>query len=415
MTAVKKLECTGCASPLEMKPGINRITCKFCGSSYIVSSDDVTDTESYVIKGDHDNPADVILKKADINNTDLNIYSNSYLYCMSEKADAGETLRKTESDYYWNDRIQKLNSNYEKLKPELDRKVKLFAAISYLSGERYDLDVGRIVLNEQTLKSSLYKNKNERKNDPLAISPDEIKSLKELNIKDKNADKFIALKNRYAEELISNYKFSYNDVTKYQSPTWGYENVPRLIGRDKTLEEMYTIRYTERTLCSQMTPELAREVLSSNEIDMIDKIKDNHYVDEVSSEIYDMLSKLAGVQLSVHSVFPIRISIHENGVYFSFGDPKRKIEHIDTLGLLEKHASHQTYTRFYTYKFKEYGMKDIDDPLICEFVLASIFSRINKIAGESQGLRWGMSTVDMNYSWSLICETRSEGVYNDWV
>ena len=58
---VIKLQCASCGSPLEVKPGMERATCPYCGMTYLIGRNGDNASGGRTKSANGDNPVDVLL------------------------------------------------------------------------------------------------------------------------------------------------------------------------------------------------------------------------------------------------------------------------------------------------------------------------------------------------------------------
>lgn len=147
MMELTKLQCTSCGGALEIKPGIDRVKCQFCGMNYLIERKE-TEKSAGGSKADGDNPIDVNFVLIPTNtisfDTELETFHVPRKIRLKKDIDFSYLRDHLKGDGiladpdYINQRDSTLNL--------VSARLYLFACISYATKETFDIEIGKVSL-----------------------------------------------------------------------------------------------------------------------------------------------------------------------------------------------------------------------------------------------------------------------------
>lgn len=416
-----KLQCNTCGAALDVKPWMSIIKCEYCGMSYAVEKD-TTEKDVKTNNTNDDNPANIKISPIDVDIVDFkyinapynweNIISNEVLdfvktlYSNLDCNDKNANSRNKNCAYYYYPPL--LNKEDEGMIIEantikLQHRIKLFAALSYLNNESYDLNIGSYILNIRPCRREFLKGfenptptvleadldkyvepnvypKSESLN-PL----DQKNIVVQYNKKDREKD------SKYREELslklIKKFNLKYRDEEKYTFSRNRLIHKHALISsKPYSIYEGWITRFTERNLSLQINSQNAKDYLNDTDLNLLDKIGNKKCLTEICDIINRNLHTNLEQQLNNRKYKIVYLSIFDS--YVSIGDER--------------------------INFKTFGMEDINDDTIKVFLMANILK--NTIKEFDNKFKIGYSLIDAkSLTVGLAPTIKTEAEYDKWV
>ncbi|MBR0130803.1 MAG: hypothetical protein IJM08_05835 [Firmicutes bacterium] len=434
---LKVMKCKSCGAVLDVRPWSSRVVCSSCGMVYFVENSNAAGSASRQAtaqggnaQSSPDNPVDVILVPSGDKTISLGMVfspedwrsqepnlSNMASFTIQYIAD--DCVRYEYNHHGCSPEYRKdLLADFES---ELDRRITFFSLLSMLSGEGFDLDIGNMYLDFRALYDrTVYKESpaKESVNTENYIEPDiyyfnnKIDSLKRTkdsfsiaSCSKAERDKFYRELDKCADEIVSKYQLGYKDEIRYSAPAIEQYRVLSVLGishPDKY--RAWGLRFRDRRLFKTVQPGDAAALLSPEQIDTAERVGRNECVEIIAERLFRELAaeEQAELQAREDPAYKYYVSINVSAGNVNY--------HRDILkyGKLYKAYSQK-------YEFKEFGMKDIEDPFIRSCLTAHIFTKLREYEKKGGYVGWnitgykGSSVVDLK----LAATTR--GIYKDWV
>ncbi len=409
-----RLKCSNCSAELELVPGTDRVICEYCGASYLIQRDrEAPAAGPRRMAASNDNPVRVKLISQNVRYASLGV-------AFPKRSDNGWMPR------YYNGYS---DLNYDRMYTKLMDRLRLFAAQSYATGERYDVLAAHIYTDFHLLYHKKYNGENEKPTIPMAkdisaysagelaefAEPEKIWPYHSLDILDKQIDKeperpkqdnaaCSKKLNERIDALIRTYGMDERRTVRYRAVELAYKKIP-LFGKEKELKRLWLEQYTDVCLTIAMTPDKAVRVLTEAQREALDRIKKNRAVGEIAGELVRELDAIAEVQLST------RVN---HDVTFEADNFSADL-HVQYL----HERNRRTYRK--EVPFKKYGMNPTPSWEILQCVVGALWGNMADIQKRTGNPVWGVQALkDRDYGnpWDfdciLRCEVKAEGVYQDW-
>ncbi|MCQ2540039.1 MAG: hypothetical protein MJ114_06270 [Acetatifactor sp.] len=317
-------------------------------------------------------------------------------------------------------------------KRELDVKLRLFACVSYLARTSFHLTIGRMVGDTCLMYTDKYDQVKSVRSDTAApLTSDEISRLIEIKTARMYVDSYKGVadldnfensgflrskeqrhgfdignilsrkhivdvkayndakagqRRQLVEELIEKYQIHCTDSIKYSLPVWIGDTERSLFGKETYRGRLGCVRYTEKLLQVDMTPDRAAWILGQEEQEKLDKINSLSYVAEVAKNIYRMLQEVESLKESGKGEISVLLTAESNRVVFVSG-----IE----LQSTPKDSFQRKVVDFF---YKDHGMRDItEEPRLLMFVLSAIVAKIRILSEESGSATWGIDIIKSGF------------------
>ena len=406
-----KLQCSSCGGSLEIKPGIDRLKCPYCGTNYLLKRDD-NNTKSTMTNASGDNPVDVVLVPMQENTI---IFEPKDLVTIPSAMGANGI---------------RLDSDKE-INPKLFEKIveiiKLFACLVYLTKKDFQLELGQIPLDETLV---YYKGKKKIGYD-YVFSDEDLLDLVEpkktyyhmgwdtLNKPQYNKDalydskikmKLNEEKKKIINDFITKYKIEYEDKVKCSSTICEHYKKDVFI---KTIncERFWTCKYTSRRLFLKMNYEMATKILSEDDITKLNKIGKQDCIKDMASIIYQELAHESEEQLKERKHNYIKL--HFTKDHISIENPNNFKTMVSSGG-----AKSWKSQQFISIDYKNYGMSNVENKEINALLLAQTINYVFSLIDENKDVKWNISEVnffDLVIELKLFPTVKAEGVYNSWI
>ena len=200
---------------------------------------------------------------------------------------------------------------YDRMHKKLMDRLCLFAAQSYMTGERYDVLVAHIYTDYHLLYHKKYNGENEKPTIPVAkdisaysagelaefAEPEKIWPYHSFDILDKQIDKeperpkqnnaaCSKKLNDRIDALIRTYGMDGRSTIRYRAMELAYKKIS-LFGKEKKYWRLWLEQYTDVCLTIAMTPDKAVRVLTEAQRAALDRIKKNRAVEEIAGDPFD--------------------------------------------------------------------------------------------------------------------------------
>lgn len=415
-----KLQCATCGAALDVKPWMNIIKCEYCGMSYAVEKEKTEKKVNTTNNTNDDNPANIKITPIDVDAVDFKYINAPYNWeeiISNNVTEFEKSLYSNNNCYNANIRTENCCYYYypSSLKKEdeemvllanttkLELRIKLFAALSYLNNESYNLNIGSYMLNIRQCRREYPKGVDNPSN---VVSDEDLDKYVEPNSYPKSESlnpfdqKNISVKynkkdrekdSKYREELsmnlIKKFHLNYSDEEKYTfSRNRLITKHSKISSKPYSIYEGWVTRFTERKLSLQINSTNAKEYLSDKDIELLDKIGKKPFL----SEIYDSINK----------------KLHTN-LEQQLNNRKYKILYLSIFDSYINNCDERI-------NFKTYGMEDIKDDTIKVFLMANILNNTMKEFNDK--FKIGYSLIDVNsLSVGLAPTIKTEAEYDKWV
>lgn len=408
-----EMKCSGCGAGLEIVPGADHLICEYCGTSYFVQRERQSAPNTAAAKPSLDNPIGVRLVSQDTRYSVLNIvYPDD---CI---------LDVPRVYYGYSDH------GYSSVHAMMTDRLHLFAGMSYLSKERFDLLVAHFYTDQHLLYHKKYNGENEKPaiptaKDVSAYSPAELEGFVEpeklwpghafditqsdpkRSMEQPKKENETRAKRFDAEidRLIRAYDMKDTRTIRYQAKGLTYKKIS-LFGKETKHVRLWLQQYTDVCLTMAMTPAKASDILSGQDRETLDRIHKNRSVGEMAGELAQGLDAIAATQLATRENHTVSFEMDKFSMYLQTsykdrgGDLKGSRKEIP---------------------FKKYGMKPLPDRDTLRCAAAAVLSNAFDILKRGGKLAWGIQQIrpsdnssGLGYTCVLRCETKAEGVYQDW-
>lgn len=411
------MNCEQCGAALDIIPGINRIKCKACGMTYVVTEIIKQSSSSNIGNVDlsKDNPIEVSLVQLPQNTISLYRQATEGLVTIF--------------DPEWH---ADKRTSWEGFDTSLQEKLHFLAFFSYATGEEYMLDIGDYRINSIYLYYNAdgpleYKNIPEADREGLLVEPKKayrqtdyynpgalVKNYPIIYDKEKNAKQ-----NQYdcgcMNALIRKHHIEFSDETKYAIAHQEKYFKTNLFGKRTEMRRFWVLKYTKRRLYIKFSQELARQYLTNDDMANIDKIGQNRCIADMAAIICKALRKSAKEQLEKRYQETLSYTV----LYDMLNIPKVEgyVNH-DKIRYVGKAGSYIPYSH--------YGMGEIRKTNIQYCLAANIKNEINKNL-EATGdpgwniTNWVISKDNGPYSYDPYVEInmtpvlKTVGKYNSWI
>lgn len=416
-----KLQCSSCGGPLEIKPGIDRVRCPYCGMNYYLERKGTSGYANPGANATGDHPVDIVL---------VPLPENLISLSKSTDLSSAETcVLESQGTFFSVDKI----NGFKGLDEELTKLARIIAPVQYLTKKTYTIDVGNQVLNPVLM----YFDNNRAAGE--AVLAEEISHLVTANniyhdnvkpaaitltkpprgriwYSKKENDKANRDKSAALKTLMTKWHMTYADEVRYSKPFVRSERKKTLFGwKDAT--RTFTKQYTIRRLSFEMGDELAKAFLSDQDISNINRIGQNECIGEMAEIIYREFSKDAKRQLELRQYGEITVEVQTKQIIIK--NLRNKTIQYGTDGK-------QTYSWAPIYiQYSNYGMSDINRLDVECFLTAHLINHINHMIESNGDTRWNLrycytsdrmspnndSGVHLEFSPAL----KTEGVYQNWI
>ena len=437
---LEKLNCPACGAPLQPKPGLDRVTCSYCGCTYRLRNTSEktagrsTGNNSQSAAAYRDNPADVELIPVPMPVIDLGDF-------FAPKFHQGYPIEKQTGKI-----VDAKYPNVEIVKKEQDGRVRFLAMVSLLRQESYQMK-GRLILNivPKYLPGKAVET------DPL--TSDEIKQLREPSViyyPHKNIATYLysdcLKKDGYvnttaytsgdakwkrqkilqdAETLVKPYGFSVSaqgKVTRPSNEVYGKDDF--FHNQGKKHYRTWATEYTEEKVSLKITPAYAEKLLSPKEKEQLTKIGSHEIINVLAEEFSAMLNRGYQKQLEIRKSFPVRLIVKSDGIGLGdlsdLDEGRTILAHFFQPGsALDKRDDAHGLRRF-----KEFGMSDLQKMELRLMVAAQLLARILAMTDSEGTDQWYISEIlpeiktfgnSFLTAVKLTPAAKTKGVYNDWV
>ncbi len=430
---IKRIQCAGCGAPLEVWPWSSRIQCPSCGAVYYVEKDQpaangaaARPQRNRALNEAPDNPAAVVLVPREKGRIDLGLrYAPAWWYDRDLSHISSGEIRSCSSDavefeynkpYYTS---TPRNDLMKKFGDDLVMPMRFFSLLSRLTGERFGIDVGtmyldiRPVYDRQVYSAPVYEMDYVfdagRLTEPDSYFLSGRDSLRRRGDDAKGVDRaardrFYSAQIERASALLKRYGIDHREEIRYSAPSSELFDTVLLFGRKiKDKYRVWHMRFRDWRLFKDVRPEDADTVFTPEELQKALRIGDNECVEAIAQTIYKEMAAEEEAELSAREKDGIKyqtsIRTDGKGVIYS-----RNIFRNGTLS--------NCYSK--KVSFNEYGMKDIDDPLISAALLAHILARCKGYEKQSGSVGWDV--VDLkNGSVYIGLSSMTKGIYRDWI
>ena len=137
---VIKLQCTSCGSPLEVKPGMDRAGCPYCGMTYLIGRNGDNAAGERTKSANGDNPVDVLL---------IPLFANTVV--NDTRLQASAALNNERFPYTGSFANSILSDSHIEALDALDNKVqkavRFISCIAYVTKKTYTLDIGDVKMD----------------------------------------------------------------------------------------------------------------------------------------------------------------------------------------------------------------------------------------------------------------------------
>ncbi|MBQ9910954.1 MAG: hypothetical protein IJM50_05610 [Lachnospiraceae bacterium] len=433
--ALEKFSCPSCGASLQLKPGLSRVSCRYCGSAYVLKENRNAPFSSSGASST-DNPADVLLIPHPASVISLkDIYAPKLQFGRPIEETCGRILDVPYPEY-------------EKAFLELDSKIRFLAMVSLLLEENYQLS-GRLVLNvvpkylpyedrcgseplpeDKILQlrepSVVYRH---QRNYATGLTPDSLKKYGghfdlQVSYRSTDAEKNRRTASSNASLLLKPYGFTVSDAEKTTLPgTEIYSKEGFLNNAEKRHGRVWASSYTERTVTLQITPSYAEKLLTDEEKEKLEKIGKHDCLDTLAEGFITMLNSGYERQLELRRSFPVELITEQDRV--GLGNVRRSespytVAYYDYGSAMDGRSGH-TGARV----FREFGMSVLKDRSLRLMVSASLLSKILPSCGDGGECRWHITGVDPDlltgYSKTPVTAVTlspaasAKAVYDSWI
>ena len=399
---LKQIKCQCCGSNMELVPGLRRLKCGFCGANYIIEYKNEKNSSSRSYFNNNDNPADILLIKLD----------SGTIYL-------GQSIMPSGLPSYMASSLDPNNwYNKEDYETKLQGKLSMLAALSYLSGETCNIEVGHIYMDPVLLYHGYATDSNVTFN---AAEEDKKGYLKEpyrtwkhhygpysdnrgvMKRDGSNEKAYQSAQNdrqnrewrEYIDGIIGRYGLEYEDSTEYSDPSWEYFK-NRFIFLYNTRRLWFT-RYTDRRVYISITPEKAGRILTPEGVDKLERMGRNECIKDMCATIYNYLSANAARQLETRKLETGIVRTYSNYVAFVAGK--------DNIYAPENQIH-----------FNSFGMSPITEPELRVYLEAYLINGVRGLCRANNDVLWNVSEIiDHDVAVKMTPEAMTRGVYNDWV
>ena len=412
---VLKLQCTSCGSPLEIKPGIDRAVCQYCGMTYLIGRNGDPAANTRTKNADGDNPVDVRL----IPLSDNTVVYDSRLKAEVSAKQEGFPFSRSYTDSIYSDDM--ISSSLDKLGSKVQTGVRFLSCLAYVTGETYTLDIGDLKMDPVYM----YYN-GERNNDGKRFLPEELPYLVEPAAIYYDPDMLVRQKgdspsydkkknenkNREYDAkvslLIAKYRMDYTDTVCYSDVVVKPYTRKPLFGKAVTKQRYWAERYTCRSLFTNVTPELARQYLTDEDASRLARMESISCIPEMAAVMYKEFSKDAKYQLEQRIHEKITVEIGADGIVVK-----------NLRNLVTHRQGNRTWQspQWIEIDYHNYGMSTINDPAVTRYLAAHLIMHLNRMLRENGDPAWKLTGFygDAKLTLYFYPALKAVGVYNEWV
>ena len=403
---------------MDILPGIDRIKCKACGSTFLITGRTTASSGRAGAGVMRDNPVEVNLVKLPVNTICMNVKYGSRAVTIFDRDSHFSTA-----------------DPWEKTDAAIGKKLRFLACIVYTTGEEYTLDIGDFAFNQVHLYytgNGLLENSDVMRadsagllteprktylhdayNNPGALAKPKYVTSYNTRYDSKNADqgnqyvisKMNALIRKYHIEFTDEPRYSSVYTEKYEEKGW--------FGRKTEKLRYWVLKYTNRRMYIKFGRELAMQYLSGEDTDKIDRMGRNKCIAEMANTICFELRQSASKQLENRELKGFSYNV----LY-------------DMLNLPSAEGYHYNKKPRFTNRsgafilYSHYGMTDIKNTKLQMYLAANLKKEINKNLAATNDLSWSIADwvisedtgpYEPYVEVKLMPEVKTVGVYNSWV
>ncbi|MBR4470821.1 MAG: hypothetical protein IKS54_05840 [Erysipelotrichaceae bacterium] len=391
--SLKQLICSSCGAPLDIKPGLRKTVCSYCGSVFVIENkEDKKDLTQNKQIDTSDNPADIVA--VPMNYKEMSIinpfhkgialmpyYENIY-GLDKEFIPFGEWTEENNPGLYVVEEFVDINEDSDRYKIFHDE-LEIRYSLSYLLKETYELSLDFDFADANIDCLSLYENEKEDKGFHLFKSKEEIQEEKKRNAQIK------------ASHLLDQKVLELSEMLGFEKPV---------------LTKQGEIYNNWRISC-KLTPELSKSRLSPDFLAAVDRASKNPVLDQIAEEMAKYLNLADGryIKINKESLMIGDWVYGKDGDYswytckYTPGDgiAYKRGETIITDGVR------------LCWFFKTYSMSNITDKHIRMAVLTALIPKILALTVENGKPRYVVRKVDKR-SILLGRTMKYVKVYNEW-
>lgn len=409
-----KLQCRSCGSPMEAKPGINRVRCPACGMTYLIERDSSRSPSGAVSDASGDHPVDVLL--IPLSNT-LPMHSWDY---DSYNHLSGES---TDMDYYAQ------NQSWDFLEKALRSQLTFVACLSYVTEETYTIDLGSFAVNQVLLYY-----------EPLSVPPyltslseDQVRKLVEpsktythfqgisrLVRKGASYASYDAGQNARNNEiylgrlepLIRKYQLEFVDSEKYTKLEPERYRYKPLLGKVREKYRYWTTRYTSRRMYARIDPALARTFVPEDVIRNIERMRSVDCIEDMAAVIYREFSKEG--DLDLHTFGYMALEIESSQIV---------IKNIRYIQSPTDRSRKWKGDQWVYITFSNYGMRPLDRQDLVHILASLLVRRLHELTRANHDTDWNLTywypssgqDSKVGLSMQFMPAVKAVGVYKSWV
>ena len=422
--SIRKYQCECCSAPLEVKPGMRRITCAYCGMVYQL--EERASSAGAQTGSAGDNPVDVRLVPMGGGPIALGCWNLT-------KYGVEGTLRVSVSEQ------------------TMEQKLTFFAALALLRDREIPI-LGQAI----TGYTSKYLPPVDKKRDKELCSPGSAFTQEEI-------DRLVEPRFTYSHMHRNEDALSQRNGNGYKDPIaydreqnagqnrerqahaeqlfgrWGIQATARtlrtppgaeayhprflLIRGGTWVRRYWTNEFTVLTFRMNMTPRQARASLGAENLEMLQKLGRHAMLDQVAAEMADMMNRGYEEQLRLRKPEPVQVDVYED--YVALGGTRYGMRgyefHYFTRGM----ALTWTTTGPDRWYYKEFGLGNLPGVQAQLLLGAQVLSRLLPLCEEDGTPRWNLTSVKETaidqykhqycISMELYPAAKAEAVYESWV
>ncbi|MBQ9290644.1 MAG: hypothetical protein IJ210_11080 [Clostridia bacterium] len=409
-----KIQCQSCASPMEVKPGIDRVRCPACGMTYLIERDRASHP-GIPADASGDNPVDVMLVPFPHNTISL----------------GKNTLKNIPvlKDLSMDQHLLPRDSSWTGLSKDLDVHLAFLARLVYATGETYTLDIGNFALDpvmmyyqgsDRHITGALSEEQIRCLVEPRKMTKDTLRYSRgylhhhrygyrvydqNVNAKKNQAVKaeLDAVIRKYHLQVADTEKFTLPEVEKYYRKT--------LFGH-KEAQRYWVRRYTDRRLFLTLDPHLARTFLSGDAVSRMDRMGALACIQDMAAIIYREFRKENQPGLNTQGYMNLELEPSQI-VIKNIRYDVRQTDHSN-----HWHADDWVYITF-----SHYGMQPLANQEQADMLAAHLIRGLKDLIRANHDMEWTL-TEWYNYTgyshpygldMKFMPSVKPVGIYNSWV
>jgi len=376
------IECPNCGNTTnKIVPGIKRTACQFCGTTIFINQD-ISGKQRWKQTLIGNNPADIMSIYLDPYDVSLNVFSDSECaahWITSTKEEFNLEIVPTFKT------VQGFHNGIAHALQELEKQLEFFAVASYYSGQTYNIRVGKVALDRESMFCKKYWKKSMREFPDAPLTDEEWRAMKQDRSCEQYNDILNSLTLDFTSLLTKRYGFFYSEATRHTSPKWTDNNT-----------YLSVVKFRERVLSVNMCPRTAMLLLANANLETIQEIQNLEFLKDVAADGYTFLNEESIYhQLDRHSVSRVSIRVESDSIHFYRGGIA---PHYDDISL------------------RTFGVEEIASEAKRSYIAAFLLSQLNFLATENETLRWRVGSITKSrysdaYEYNLESELRLQEVY----